>query len=64
MRIWLNDSPIDLLTGMTVRQALIQTNLIQNVSKGAKVYDEWDNEMGLDGALKEGMRLKTKDTDY
>jgi hypothetical protein len=60
MRIWLNDRPIDLLTGMTVRQALIRADLLTLVSKGARVYDEWDNEMGLDGALLEGMRLRIK----
>ncbi|MBA4394671.1 MAG: hypothetical protein C0407_14060 [Desulfobacca sp.] len=60
MRIWLNDNPIDLITGMTVRQALIQADLLQELEKEARVYDEWGNEMGLDGALKEGMRLKIK----
>jgi hypothetical protein len=60
MRIWLNDNPIDLLTGMTVRQALIQAGLIRFVSEGAKVWDEWNNEMGLDGSLTEGMHLICK----
>lgn len=58
MKIWLNDQPIDLLPGMTVRQALIQADLIQVIPKKIIVYDEWGNEMGLDGALLEGMRLK------
>lgn len=60
MRVWLNDNPIDLIAGMTVRQALIQSDLIQEIKKGAKVYDEWGNEMGLDGSLKDGMRLELR----
>jgi len=58
MRIWLNGKPVFLVSGMTVRQALIQTNLLQEVIKGAKVLDEWGNETGLDGALEEGSRIK------
>ncbi len=62
MRIWLNGKPVTLVTGMTVRQALIQTNLFREVIKGAKVLDEWGNETGLDGALEEGRRLKVVPT--
>jgi hypothetical protein len=58
MRIWLNGKPVFLVAGMTVRQALIQTRLLQEVIHGAKVLDEWGNEMGLDGALEEGCRIK------
>ena len=58
MRIWLNGKPLVLVLGMTVRQALIQVDLLQEIKKGAKVFDEWGNEMGLDGALEEGSRIK------
>lgn len=60
MRIWLNDQPVDLIQGMTVRQALIQTDLLSKIEKGDKVWDEWGNEVGLDGALEEGSRLYIK----
>jgi hypothetical protein len=60
MRIWLNDLPIDLITGMTVRQALIQADLLSIIEKGDKVFDEWGNQVGLDGALEEGSRLYVK----
>lgn len=60
MRIWLNNSPVDLLAGMTVRQAMLQADLLKEFNKGAKVYDQWGNEMGLDGALEDGMRLEMK----
>lgn len=60
MRVWLNDQPIDLVSGMTVRQALIQADLLREIEKGAKVFDEWGNEIGLDGALADGSHLNLK----
>jgi hypothetical protein len=60
MRIWLNDQPVDLIQGMTVRQALIQADLISIIEKGARVFDEWGNEVGLDGALSDGSRIYLK----
>lgn len=57
MRIWLQGKPIVIIPGMTVRQALIRDDLLKKIEKGALVFDEWDNEIGLDGALEEGMRL-------
>jgi hypothetical protein len=60
MRIWLNDLPVDLITGMTVRQALIRADLLSIIEKGDKVLDEWGNQVGLDGALEEGSRLYVK----
>jgi hypothetical protein len=62
MRIWLNDQPIDLISGMTVRQALVQLELLPEIEIGAKVFDEWGNEIGLDGALADGDRLNLKST--
>ena len=60
MQIWLNQQPIILIPGMTVRQALIQADLLQEIEKGAKVFDEWGNEVGLDGALEEGSRFEIR----
>ena len=61
MKIWLNDQPVDLLKGMTVHHALIQADLVKALEKGKKVYDEWGNEVGLDGAVEEGQRFKVID---
>ena len=60
MRIWLNDQPISLLPGMKVREALVQADLIQEIEKGARVFDEWGNEVGLDGALEDESRYVLK----
>jgi hypothetical protein len=57
LRIWVNNLPIDLIPGMTVRHALLQADLFFKIEKGAKVFDEWGNEVGTDGALEEGSRL-------
>ena len=63
MRIWLNEQPLTLATGMKIRDVLIQADLLPEIEKGSKVFDEWGNEVGLDGALQEGCRyiLKNKD---
>ena len=57
MRIWLNDKPITLIPGMTIRQILIQSDCLREIEKGWMVYDEWDNEVGLDGAIENGSRF-------
>jgi hypothetical protein len=61
MRVWLNNQPLSLVPGMTVRQALIQADHLGEVEQGVcLVVDEWENEVGLEGALKEGSRLYLK----
>ena len=57
MRVYINDRRIDLLPGMGVRHALIQAELLKEVKSGMRVYDEWGNEIGLDGALSEGAKI-------
>ncbi|HSR11873.1 MAG TPA: hypothetical protein VLS90_10555 [Thermodesulfobacteriota bacterium] len=57
MKIYLNDEPIDLPPGTTVRHALIRGKLLDELAQGKKVYDEWGNEVGLDGALSEGAKI-------
>jgi hypothetical protein len=56
MRVFVNDKAVDILPGMTVRHALINAGLLREVGP-KKVYDEWGNEIGLDGALSEGARI-------
>jgi hypothetical protein len=60
MNLWVNNQPVDLLKGMTVRHALIQADLVKEIEKGKKVYDEWGNEVGLDGVVEEGQRFEVK----
>lgn len=57
MTVYVNDNPVVLLHGMTVRHALIGARLLLSVEAGKKVQDAWGNEIGLDGALTEGMRI-------
>jgi hypothetical protein len=55
-----NDKPVDLLPGMTVRHALIKAGLEQELAAGRKVYDAWGNELGLGGALSEGSSIRVR----
>ena len=57
MKVLVNDREIHLAPGMTVRHALIGAGLIRDVEAGKKVFDEWGNETGLDGALSENARI-------
>ncbi|HMK64564.1 MAG TPA: hypothetical protein VK564_02145 [Thermodesulfobacteriota bacterium] len=58
MRIWVNDQTILLADGMTVRSALIRAGLQEEMEQGARVLDGWGHEIGLDGALEEGSRIR------
>ena len=51
------------ISGMKIRDALIQADLFQDIEKGSRVFDEWGNEVGLDGALQDGCRYTLKKTD-
>ena len=56
MTVFVNNKPFDLLPGMTVKHALIAAGLHAELET-VKIRDDWGNEMGLDGALTEGMRI-------
>jgi len=57
VKVLVNDAEINLAPGMTVRHALIGAGLMSEVEGGKKVFDEWGNEIGLDGALSENARI-------
>ncbi len=57
MKVYVNDKTVDLLPGMKVRHALVGAGLLGELGKGRRAYDEWGNEVGLDGALSEGARI-------
>jgi hypothetical protein len=48
---------IDVLPGMKVKHALIRAGLLDEVASAKKVPDEWENELGLGGALGEGLKI-------
>ena len=57
MKVYVNKKPVDVLPGMTVKHGLISAGLLKEIEGSKKVYDEWGNEVGLDGALSEGMKI-------
>ena len=57
MIIFVNDKPVEILPGMTVRHAIISAGLLKELEASKKVFDEWENEIGLDGALSEGAKI-------
>jgi len=59
MKIYVNDIPVEILPGMKVRHALLSSGLLREIGP-KKVYDEWGNEIGLDGALREGMKISVR----
>ena len=60
MKVFVNDQSIDVLPGMTIRHALLHAGLLKEIENSKKVFDEWENELGLDGALSEGMKIYVK----
>ncbi len=56
MTVYVNDKPVDILPGMTVRHALLNSGLQIEIGP-KKVYDEWGNEIGLDGAVSDRMKI-------
>jgi hypothetical protein len=60
MQIYVNDQAFNIFPGMTVKHALTQAGLLAEVKSGKKAFDGWGNEIGLDGALSEGMRIYVK----
>jgi hypothetical protein len=60
MRIYVNDQPVELFPGMQVKHALIRAGEMAKITYGLKAYDAWGHELGLDGALLEGMRIYVK----
>ncbi len=62
MKVYINDQPVDFPPGTEVKHALTRAGVFGEIEKGKKVYDEWGNEVGLDGALSEGMKLYVKES--
>ena len=60
MKVYVNQKSVDVLPGMTVKHALISAGLFEKIESSKKVCDQWGNELGLDGALSEGMKIYVK----
>jgi hypothetical protein len=45
---------------MQVKHALISAGRMAEVAGGLKVYDAWGHELGLDGAVADGMKIFVK----
>jgi hypothetical protein len=60
MRVYVNDKPVELFPGMQVKHALIRADEMAKITYGLKVIDFWGHELGLDGALLEGMKIYVK----
>lgn len=60
MKVHVNDRAVEILPGMTVKHALINAGLLKEIEDSKKVYDEWGNEVGLDGTLSEGIKIYLK----
>jgi hypothetical protein len=60
MKVFVNDKEFNLLPGMTVRHALIAADLLKDILSGKKVFDEWENEIGLGGAIEEGLNIRVR----
>lgn len=60
MTVYVNDKPVDIFPGMTVKHALLRAGLLKEIEASKRVFDEWGNEIGLDGALTEGAKIYVK----
>jgi hypothetical protein len=61
MKIFVNDREMEMARGMTVKHALTRAGLLPEIRASKRVFDEWGNEVGLDGALAEGMKLYVRE---
>jgi hypothetical protein len=60
VRVYVNDQPLEVTPGMTVRHALIAAGLLDLLAAGPRPHDQWGNEVGLDGALAPEMKIYVK----
>jgi hypothetical protein len=57
VKVYVNNKAVNIYAGMTVRHALLTAGFLKELAASKKVYDEWGNEIGLDGALTEEARI-------
>jgi len=57
MRVYVNDQAVELFPGMQVKHAVMRAGKMAKIAGGLKAFDAWGHELGLDGALVEGMKI-------
>jgi hypothetical protein len=57
MRVFVNNQEVEIMPGMTVRHALIGAGFQKILPKSVRVMDEWENTIGMEGALDEGAKI-------
>jgi hypothetical protein len=60
--VYVNDVRYSLLSGMTVQHALMAAGVLKE-RDAVRLYDKWGNEIGLFGAVFDGMRITTAPPD-
>jgi hypothetical protein len=60
LHVWINHLAVQLAPGMQVKHAVRAAGLWSEIEAGKKVYDDWGNEVGFDGALTPGVKLWVK----
>jgi hypothetical protein len=60
MIVYVNNRQIVIPQGMKVKHALINAGLLKEIEASKRVFDEWGNEIGVDGALSEGSKIFVK----
>lgn len=60
MRVYVNDKAVELFPGMKVKHALIRAGELASGAPVLQPYDAWGHELGLEGALVEGMKIYVK----
>lgn len=60
MKVYVNDMEVYILQGMSIKHAILSADLYDEIKNGKKVYDEWGNEIGLDGSIYENMKIYVK----
>ena len=63
MTVYVDDKPVEIFAGMTVKHALIGAGLLHDIGKSMKVFDAFGNEIGIDGALTDGSRIYVRAED-
>jgi hypothetical protein len=57
VEVRVNGKAVQVRVGMQVKDALIRAGEMEKIAAGLRVYDQWGNELGLDGALVDGVKI-------
>jgi hypothetical protein len=57
MQVSVNGKTVQVRPGLQVKHALIRAGEMDRIAAGLKAYDQWGNELGLDGALLPAVKI-------